>query len=348
MSYSAQGSITIKRLRSGETLNLVLQGNGIALFQGVDTSTGEVTPDFTQSTNQPTLTPVISLVKTSSSATLSAHKWYYNGELLVFDSSTGINTTTEAWNACFKLDPATGSITIIANLASPTNYANDTLTYSGVATVNGTEYQVAASKEIQICSLGASAYNAYLTANTEIIGEGDAYPDTATITPHLLAGTAKTTPTQVKWYKTNLSSAVWATTTGKNNKTISRTDVDGYTLFIAVFYVNGTAVAQAGIHIRDISDEYVIDYVITSDNKTVDTGKSVVVKGIIRNLTKQEHIADPDGATWETAVIRPSDWNTLRTVAANTVTITTSDTDTTLSNGAASVEDVEVSGSVSW
>ena len=40
--YSTQGSVTIKRLRNGDSLFITLESNGIPLYQGVDTSSGAV------------------------------------------------------------------------------------------------------------------------------------------------------------------------------------------------------------------------------------------------------------------------------------------------------------------
>ena len=42
-SYSAQNSITIKRLRSNDSLMLTFENNGIALFQAVDEEVGYIT-----------------------------------------------------------------------------------------------------------------------------------------------------------------------------------------------------------------------------------------------------------------------------------------------------------------
>ena len=41
-NYSAQNSITIKRLRSNDSLMLTFENNGIPLFQAVDEESGAV------------------------------------------------------------------------------------------------------------------------------------------------------------------------------------------------------------------------------------------------------------------------------------------------------------------
>ncbi len=45
-NYSAQNSITIKRLRSNDSLMLTFENNGIPLFQAVDEESGAVSPDW--------------------------------------------------------------------------------------------------------------------------------------------------------------------------------------------------------------------------------------------------------------------------------------------------------------
>lgn len=53
VAYSAQGSITIRKLRSGDTYFISLGLNGKPLYQGVDPTTGAVSPDWTVAENQP-------------------------------------------------------------------------------------------------------------------------------------------------------------------------------------------------------------------------------------------------------------------------------------------------------
>ena len=73
MTYSAQGSITIKRLRNGDNFFISLEvTNGIPLFQGVDEKTGAVSPDWTVAANQPIITPRVTSAR-GNSVSLSMH-----------------------------------------------------------------------------------------------------------------------------------------------------------------------------------------------------------------------------------------------------------------------------------
>lgn len=58
-NYSAQNSITIKRLRSNDSLMLTFENNGIPLFQAVDEESGAVSPDWSIAANQPVRTPKV-------------------------------------------------------------------------------------------------------------------------------------------------------------------------------------------------------------------------------------------------------------------------------------------------
>ena len=139
-TYSAQNSITVKRLRNGDTFFITFGNNGIPLFQGVDPVTGVVTPDWTVAANQPVVTPVVTSAR-GNAVVLSNHQWSYNGVALNFNGATSGDWTTDSTGK-FQLNSSTGALKIIANLASTTNIASDSLTYSCVATVAGVEYNL--------------------------------------------------------------------------------------------------------------------------------------------------------------------------------------------------------------
>ncbi len=337
-SYSAQGSITIRRVRSGDTLFITFANNGIALYQGVDTNTGAITPDWTVSANQPIVTPQVTSAR-GETVTLSAFAWTYNGTALDFSGDEDgdyIKDTTGK----FEMNPSTGALKIIDNLASTTNYANDTLEFSCTATLAGVEYTLTKSTDIIIQNVGASSYMGLLTATTEQL-TGDVTE--SVITAQLkLAG--ENADSYIKWYKNDLDSP-WTDMDGYSSVTVSRDDVEGTTLFIAEFYLSSadtSPVYRAAIRIIDAADEYQIVYAITSDNKTVDTDADVEVTGKVYNM-RTNTVVDMTDAVWTTYVMRTSDWTATQTVNSNVVTVTTADTDTADGNN-----DVEVVGEVSW
>lgn len=337
--YSAQGSITVKRLRSGDTLFLTFDNNGIPLYQGVDPTSGAVSPDWSVAANQPLQTPKVTSAR-GNSVTLSDHAWKYNGTLLVFSGAEDGNYTKDTTGK-FEMNTATGALKVIANLASATNYANDTMEYSCTATVAGVEYTLTKTIDITIQSVGASSYEGLLSATTEQISSAIT---STQIASKLILGTSELSSYYVKWYKTDLTSE-WTDKAGQKTITVTRDDVDGTTLFIAAFYAaqgDSTPVARAAIRIIDASDGFQIVYAITSDNKTVDTGKDVVVTGKIVNMRTNAEVT-ATGAVWTTEVMNTKSWTATQSVSSNVVTVTTADTDT--SDGE---NDVEVTGSVLW
>ena len=338
-NYSAQGSITIKRLRNGDTLFISFDNNGKPLYQGVDTTSGQPTPDWTNPDNQPMLTPKVTAAR-GGTVSLAGHTWKYNGNTLVFNGEESGSFVMDSTGK-FAMNPSTGALKIIANLASKTNYANDTLSYSCTATHDGLEYNLTKDVDITIQSTGASSYTGFITATTEQI---TAAVTTTTLNTQLMLAGTPLNSYYIKWYKQDLEH-LWSEKNGQKSITVGRDDVDGTTLFIAEFYAqqsDAQPVCRAGLRIIDASDDFQIVYAITSANKTVDTGKSVTVEGRIMNM-RTNSVITAAGATWVTKVMDKTTWTPTQTVNSNTATITTADTDT--ENGQ---NEVEVVGSVTW
>lgn len=164
-SFSAQGSITIKRVRSGDTLFISFDNNGIALYQAYNPDTGTISPDWSVASNQPTVTPVVTSSR-GETVTLSGFTWYYNGILLQFTGAEDGSYVADSTGK-FAMKTDDGTLKITDNLASEINYANDTLECQCVATVAGVEYSLTKSADIIIQSVGASSYGGTIVATTE-------------------------------------------------------------------------------------------------------------------------------------------------------------------------------------
>ena len=91
-NLSAQGSITVKRLRNGDTFFISLDLNGVPLYQGVDPVTGDVPPDWRVAANQPVITPKVTSAR-GNIVSLGGHQWSYNGQVLVFTGASSGNWT---------------------------------------------------------------------------------------------------------------------------------------------------------------------------------------------------------------------------------------------------------------
>ena len=336
-NYSAQGGIVIKRLRNGDSFFITLETNGKPLYQSVDPETGEVSPDWSVADNQPIITPNVTSVR-GNAVTLSNHAWTYNGVALNFNGTETDNFTEDSTGK-FAMNKTTGALRILDNLASTVNMANDTLGYTCVATVAGVEYNLRASRDIQIQSMGASSYYGTITATTEQL---TADVTSTTLSTQLWLASGEVSDYHVKWYKDN---EAWTDKNGQKSITVSRDDVDGTQLFIAEFYKDSSAVSplfQAGIRIIDTLDEFQIVPVITSANKEVDTGKPVTVKMKVMNMRTNSEVSISNG-TWQVDVRDKDTWESLKSSTSDTITVTTTETDR---NG--EINDVEVTGEVHW
>lgn len=337
-NYSAQGSITIKRLRNGDTFFITLElANGIPLYQGVDDKNGSISPDWTIADNQPIIQPKVTSAR-GATVTLDFHKWTYNNIDLVFNGAAGSDGYKTDTTGKFKMNPNTGALKIIANLASKTNIANDTLTYSCQATVAGVEYTLTKSIDVLIQTVGATSYMGTITATHEQL---DSTTKSSVLSTRLWVGAREITDYTTKWYKDNQE---WTAKNGQKQITVLDTDVDGTQLFLCEFFESGSSTPcyRAGIRIIDTNDEFQVICYISSANKDVDTGQPVTVTGkIVRFIKGEQTTRDytPSGATWRMDVYRPKDWKVLKTSNTNSIQVTTTETD---ADG--EITDVEVVG----
>lgn len=338
---SAQGSITIKRLRNGDSLFIAFENNGIALYQGVNPTAGTVAPDWTVAANQPIITPKVTSVR-GNTVVRSQHQWSYNNQALDFtDSANDTNDwRTDGTVGKFQMNLSTGALKIIDNLANVNAVANAQLTYTCVATVSGTNYNLSKSIDVVIQNIGSSAYYGTVLATSGIITSTDS---STTLNTALYAGGQAVDSYYVKWYKDN---ELWADKNGQKSIGVTRDDVDGTQLFIAEFYQkegDTTHVARAGVYIIDADDEFAINFSYADSNREVAIGQSVTVKARVVNMRTNSIVTLPSSAVWRCDVMDKDTWDVIKTAAADSITITTTETDRNDKEN-----DVEVVAEVSW
>lgn len=250
----------VRRTLKGDTLSLSLQTNGVPLFQGLNPDTFTVSPKWSESGTYPVITPIISSAR-KNNVTLTSHAWAYNGKDLGFSfSGTGWETSTV--DNRFKLNHADGSLSIVADLASKVNQDSDTLTYSGVAVLGTSTYEMEKSIDILVSMLGGSSYFGGVSADTTVLSKGQTQ---AVLKPWLFNSAGGEVSTySVKLYRgsgTDLAGTynnpesgitIHRDKTGDNDKLY----VDSHQLFVLEFIVDGAAVYRTGISIDDISDIY--------------------------------------------------------------------------------------------
>jgi hypothetical protein len=346
---SAQGSITIKRLRSGDTFFISFNNNGVALFQSVDPVTGAVSPSWEIAENQPIITPVVTSSR-SYAVTLAGHQWTYNGVVLVFDGTATDNWVTDTTGK-FKMNTSTGALRIIKNLASIDNPASDTLSYFCVPTVAGVSYTEGLTKDvdIQIQSAGASSYTGQILPSKTQLSET---VTESIIVSQLFLGGTEVSDYTVKWWKDDEE---WTSKTGKTIS-VSRGDVDGTQLIIAEFFISGTteAVDRAACRIIDTSDDYTVNHRIvnqdgstTNANREVAPNKPVYVQSFVVNARTNTEVSV--SGKWKSVIMDKDTWEPIKTVeptetaATCMVEVTTAETDRD-----GQEKDVEVVSEVEW
>lgn len=324
MNYSAQNSITIKRLRSSDSLILTFENNGIPLFQAIDDVSGAVAPNWEVAANQPIRTPKITSTR-GVAVDVMSHTWWYNGTELIFNGDEVGGWILDSTGK-FQIN-AQGSIKIIKNLASVLNMAGDTLSYTAQAKVAGVEYELSGELDIVIQKMGASSYYASILADTEALSSDN---PTTNITTKLFQGVTEITSYYVRWFK---DFEVLAGKAGQKNIQITRDDVGGAQLFIAEFSkdIESPVIARAAIRIMDVSDDYKVVLDIISANKMVyvdenGVDNNVTVKAKIVNM-KTGAVYEPSNPTWRLDVMNREDWTSLKTSATDTITVTPAETD---------------------
>lgn len=250
----------VRRTLKGDTLSLSLQTNGVPLFQGLNPDTFTVSPKWSESGTHPVITPNVSSAR-KNNVILTSHAWAYNGKDLGFSfSGTGWETSTV--DNRFKLNHTDGSLAIIADLASKINQDSDTLTYSGVAVLGASTYEMEKSIDILVSMLGGSSYFGGVSADTTVLSKGQTQ---AVLKPWLFNSAGGEVSTySVKLYRGSGTDLAGTYNNPASGITIHRdktgdTDklyVDSHQLFVLEFIVDGAAVYRTGISIDDISDIY--------------------------------------------------------------------------------------------
>lgn len=339
-TYSAQGTIRITRLRTGDSLLSTLHSDR-PLFQGVTDKT-MVSPDWTVAQNQPTITPEVYSSR-NATVNIGSFLWLYNGNEIQFGSAgtdgwaeelTGTASnpgTSPRFRVCInpKAGETAGALRIVGNLASGNNMDNDVLEYRAKVEAGGVSSETRASIDVLIQPMGASAYQGLITVSPSNTFSGSV--EKITLTPSLIMGSAQTGGYTVEWFTANGKQINDGIVGGV--LTVGRDDVNGQEVFIAVFKVNGTEVSRYGVTLTDTTDEFYIKIevfdantdapasaTIASDNDQLKVVASVVNK-------KGDAVTVPANASWIARVMNHDTWTQIRSEAKNRILVDAKDTD---------------------
>lgn len=355
-NYSTQGSVVIKRLRTGGTLFTSFKNLGGPLYQGVDPdkTPALVAPDWETETD---MRPVIQPVCRASDGlpvTLMNHRWLYNDVYLEFNSEADsdgykLNTNADYYTGYFAMK-SDGTLKIVKNLASKENDADDGLTYEGIAAHNGVNnINVTCSTTVDIQHIASNSFTCTVyTANASLDKETTS---TVVKTALYLGGLSYTDKAYtVEWYRNSVDAAnKLSSTTGKytisadsKSITINRDGVDGSLELVAVFLIDGERKAVGGITIKDVADEFVIRYKLTGEG--VDESHSVAVEAYISKIDGDIDITSQcSNITWDLDVVDYETKSVVRHLSGNTTNITNAD-----SIAGGGMHDVVVTGGVEF
>ena len=174
---------TLTALQNGLTIQGSLRVAG-TLSQNYSASTGKCIPDwYATPAKRPKLYPVIRKGGVYiGAAAIHAGKWFYNDAEIIFDSETHQSTNFKdaANHPLFEEGTMTVSLagdsytvpclTIISNLASPTNLDVDTIGYEGQVELNGKFVDFPrCSLDVKIAQMTTQGYLGLLSPESAII-----------------------------------------------------------------------------------------------------------------------------------------------------------------------------------
>ena len=259
-------AFSVRFLRNGDQITVVRNvidsaGNGAALFQVVDTTTGIPTPDWTQAANQPIIQ--IGIRSAAGYPTeITNVAWAYDGKTLNF-TYNGSAWVTASNDSSFqaRINGKYYELKIVNNLASKDVVSNKQISYEVSYYSNAHEDALQGSIDVLIQQAGSDSHNLQITTNSV---ELDASNTEATLTAVAYYGSTPvsigTNGYAIEWYQDNvkLSGQTGATLT------VNRDMVSGGSIFVAKLLKEGDVVAQDGQRINDIADEYQITYTPTN------------------------------------------------------------------------------------
>ena len=328
-------AFTVRFLRNGDSITITRDiikssGEGAALFQMVDVTSGAVAPDWSKAENQ----PIIRLTLHSAAGypiSVSSCTWAYNGQNLSFVYN-GTNWVNEGGSYAGVFQARINSdgcpeLKITNNLASASAISNRQINYA-VDYVSAAHHEtIEGSVDVLIQQAGANSHMLQITTErVELSGDKGQATYQTVLRIEAYYGTSKVTIGSggytTKWYKDGTEDSNYiANSDGKTSLTVTRDDIDGGSIFVCKLILNGNAVAQDQQRINDISDEYQIVATpsSTSANFVSLDGNAVYTLKVTKNGIE-------DKSAWKYVWNIFNLWGKVtKTGSGNTITITADD-----------------------
>lgn len=259
-------AFSVRFLRNGDQITIVrniitLSGQGAALFQVVDPTSGKIAPDWTVADNQ----PIIQIGARSAAGypvEITNVRFAFDGTTLNF-TYNGDSWVTASNDTRFQSQIKEGKyeLKIVGNIASEDIISNKQISYEVDYVSNAMSDSVQGSVDVLIQQSGSSSHILQITTNRVELDESNT---SATLTAKAMYGTEEVTIGSngygIEWYQdgTKLEGQTASTLT------VTRGMVTGGSIFIAKLTKEGNVVAQDSQRINDIADEYQITYTPTN------------------------------------------------------------------------------------
>lgn len=329
--FSAQGSISVQRLRNGDILFVTFENlTGKPLYQTLDTDNGNTAvPGWAGDVNdgnRPVIRPrVASNLGAGSKVIVSQPVWKYNGTPIAF--VTAANSENWALEDCasprFAYRASDMAIKPVANLVSANSLVNGLLSFSCMARVDGMDYSASKDIDVILARSGASSFYGFITATSLTL---DTDNPSTTLTASLFCGGTEVASFHTKWYRDRDQMPAHD---GKTLIEINRGNVDSSQLYIVEFYKeisDSMPVAYAGVTVVDTADDYRVDMEITSANQYIsDANPSVTVKAHL--VSKKTGAFQENNVKWMLDVIDKETMKSIKSSNSDTIEVTTAETD---------------------
>lgn len=258
-------AFSVRFLRNGDQITIVrniisTSGQGAALFQVVEPTSGTVKPDWTVEANQ----PIIQIGARSAAGypvEITGVRFAFDGTTLNF-TYNGSSWVTASNDTRFQSRIKDGKyeLKIAGNIASKTEVSNKQISYEVSYVSNAMSDSVQGSVDVLIQQAGSDSHILQITTNRV---ELDASNTSATLTAHAMYGTEDVTIGSngygIEWYQDGVKLEGQTAST----LTVTRDMVTGGSIFIAKLKKDGNVVTQDSQRINDIADEYQISYTPT-------------------------------------------------------------------------------------
>jgi hypothetical protein len=333
----ATKQLTLFKLRSGNEGSAFISCDK-QLFQVVTMNaegndTTAIVPDWTQTSNQPTITLTL-----GKGCTATDLKWYYNGSEIVFPSST------------FQKSSDGLQLKIVNNLASKDNLFTDNIKVTGelLDSEGQDSGKIEKSVDIPIYKASSNGWMVYINGGKTLSFSVNSTTLTAGI---MNGGTKVDTFTNYVWYAANDLETQLGT--GKTLN-VTRSMVNGYQTFICKAFEGGTELDAESITIFDESDDIVIRYSVSNSDSTsldnvedsyhvpANASSCTVTPHVIVNGTEKTEKASSAAYLWKLTKVHANTQKKIGVISGNddaTTDVESEDSYNTTTSGTITVYD---------